>query len=186
MPDNFVTKSQYARHRGVAPRTVSDWAERGILIWRGGRVDVEASDAVLNARPAKYRGGVATAPAGPITPPEPVVELPKPTHHFTSADWSLAEAARKKEIAIALKRQLDFDVAAGKLISATDVESIVRSDYAVTVQRILQIPSKVAPRVAAMSSAAEVEALLHREFVKALNTLSEAAGEELKKFEAKA
>jgi phage terminase Nu1 subunit (DNA packaging protein) len=71
----------------------------------------------------------------------------------------------------------------GSLVSDVDVEAIMRSDYATTATRLLGIPSKVAPRVAAMRTAPEVESLLHSEFVKALNALSKAAGDQLKKLD---
>jgi phage terminase Nu1 subunit (DNA packaging protein) len=71
----------------------------------------------------------------------------------------------------------------GSLVSAVDVEAIMRSDYATAATRLLGIPSKVAPRVAAMRTAPEVEALLHSEFVKALNALSKAAGDQLRKLD---
>jgi hypothetical protein len=150
----------------------------------GRLVDIEASNARLDARPAtpKYRGGTTSPPVGGVGPPDGG-PLPIATH-FASADWSLAEAARKKEIFIALRRQLDYEVASGKLVNAMDVEAAVRTNYRTTAQKILQIPSKVAPRVAAMKTAAEVEDLLHREFVKALNALSDEAAERMRKLEA--
>ena len=69
----------------------------------------------------------------------------------------------------------------GELVSAAEVGAAVRSDYAVTAQKILQIPSKVAPRVAVMKTAVEVEDLLHKEFVKALTALSREASSKLRK-----
>lgn len=104
-------------------------------------------------------------------------EPPAPTH---LENWSLAEASRRKECAIARRREMEADIMAGRLVNAAEIENCIRSDYAVTAQRLLQIPSKVAPRVAAMRTAAEVEALLYKEFVKALNTLSDEAGERLR------
>jgi len=70
----------------------------------------------------------------------------------------------------------------GELVSAADVTAAMRSDYRTTAQKILQIPSKVAPRVAVMKTAAEVEDLLHREFGKALTALSQEAADQLRKF----
>jgi len=143
-------------------------------------VDVEASEALLDTRrPLPANRGMSESDDDSDDDEGPT---PSISGHFASADWSHAEAARRKEVAIALKRQLDYETAAGKLISADDVEAIVRSDYTTTVARILQIPSKVAPRVAAMNTATEVEALLHKEFVKALNGLSELAADQLRKF----
>jgi hypothetical protein len=183
----LLTQAEFARYRDVDAAVVTRWKFRGKIVMSGNMVDKEASDALLAKRPPRYRGGTASQPAGSAAPANGILEANDATQplpqHFAAADWSLAEAQRKKEVAIALKRQLDYETAAGKLVSAADVEAIVRSDYTTTVARILQIPSKVAPRVAAMSTATEVEALLHKEFVKALNGLSEAAGAELRKLD---
>jgi hypothetical protein len=177
----ILSQGDFAKLKHVSQKTITIWRNRGLLAMVDGGVDVEASEALLDSRPPhSQRRGFSEEheDGGDDDGPAP---SPSTSGHFDSADWSHAEAARRREIAIALKRQLDYDTACGKLVSAVDVEAIMRSDYTTTVARILQIPSKVAPRVAAMQTAVEVEALLHKEFVKALNTLSEAAGEELRK-----
>jgi hypothetical protein len=102
------------------------------------------------------------------------------------AEVTLVEALRRKECAIMRRRELEVEIMQGRLVNAAEVEAVVRSDYMITAQRLLQIPSKVAPRCAAMRTAADVEALLHKEFTSALNTLSDEAGERLRKSEAKA
>ena len=170
-----MSQADFARHRGVARKSVTYWKRRGLLVMMpDGSVHVEKSDALLNARPAKYRGGTASAKSSEA-PDKPAEVGAAGWEH-----WSLAEAARRKEIAIAGRRELDFEVASGKLVNAADVEAVMRSDYAVTATRLLQLPSKLVPRLAAMTTAAEIETFLHREVTKALNTLSKEADDQLK------
>ena len=46
-----MSQSAYARHRGKSRQYISQLAQPGVLVMRGGKVDVEASDTVLDDRP---------------------------------------------------------------------------------------------------------------------------------------
>jgi hypothetical protein len=74
---------------------------------------------------------------------------------------------------------------AGRLVNAAEIEAIVRSDYALTRQRLMLIPAKLAPRLAALRTAPECFALMEKEFISAMQQLSDEAGERLKESEAK-
>lgn len=119
----------------------------------------------------------------PAVPPEGD-PLPDATH-APSADWSLAEAARQKEIYLALSRKLAFDKARGELVNGDDVEAAVRQAFRATATRILLLPSKLAPRLAAIQTAVEVEEFLRRELTKSLNDMSDEAAARLSKSQAK-
>jgi phage terminase Nu1 subunit (DNA packaging protein) len=183
----IVTKTAFAKLRGVTNKTVSIWDRKGLLVLaEDGRVCVEESNAALEARPPKYRGGVANhasdEPAHVTKIVEEVIGI-KPEHLIEGAGWSTAEAVRRKEIALALTRQLEYDVASGKLVDAADVESIMRSDYASTAARLLGLPAKLAPRVINMKTPEEAQALMHSEFIKALNSLSKVAADKLQRID---
>lgn len=172
---SMMSQADYARHRPVSRFCVSNWKAKGLLVLIGGKVDVVATDAVLDARPETYHGRKASAKssAAPGKPAEP-----------DAADWqtwSLAEATRRKEVLLVRKRELEFQIACGKLVDADAVESCMRSDYAITAQRLLQLPSTLSPRLAAMRTAGEVEAFLRKEMEKALNQLSQEADDQLRK-----
>jgi hypothetical protein len=118
--------------------------------------------------------------AGPAYNAEMVTETTIEALTSVALNWTVSEAIRRKEIALALTRQLEYDRERGALISAADVESIMRSDYAAT-SRLLGLPAKVAPRVIIMKTPEEAQNFLHTEFVKALNALSKDADGELRK-----
>lgn len=102
-----------------------------------------------------------------------------------SDEVTLVEALRRKEVALAKRRELDYEVAAGKFINAAEIGAEIQTSFRTTAQRLLLLPSKLAPRLAALKTAAECEDLLYRECERALNTLSEEAGAELVKHGAK-
>jgi hypothetical protein len=46
-----MTQAEYARHRGKSRQYISQLAKAGVLVMRGGKVDVRASDTVLDDKP---------------------------------------------------------------------------------------------------------------------------------------
>ena len=69
----------------------------------------------------------------------------------------------------------------GELVLVAEVEAACFKDYRATRDKLMQIPSKIAPRMAALKDASECFAILEREFEKALNSLSDEAAERLRK-----
>ena len=58
---NLVTQAEYARHRGVSRKTVTQWKREGILVMNGSLVDRSASDRALQAA---GQGEDSSAPLG--------------------------------------------------------------------------------------------------------------------------
>ena len=62
MSNQLMTQAEYARHRAKSRQYISRLAKAGVLVMRGGKVDVAASDAVLGDRPEPVSERVAAAP----------------------------------------------------------------------------------------------------------------------------
>jgi hypothetical protein len=119
MTANLMTEAEYARHRGVHRSTVLLWKRKGLLVRGGERIHVAASDAILDGRPGSYRGGKTSARStnGAAPPDEqPVVDLDN------AMSWTLSEAQRRKEIALALTRELMLAKAKGEVVLLSDVQ----------------------------------------------------------------
>src|SRR5579885_2958015 len=67
MPDMLMSQAEYARHRAKSRQYISRLAKAGVLVMRGGKVDANASDAVLDDRPEPVSERVVSAPAE-VTP----------------------------------------------------------------------------------------------------------------------
>lgn len=149
---SFVTQAEFARQQDVSRKSVTVWKARGyIVLNEAGLVNVAASNALLAARPDRYRGGVtkrASESKGEesSSPPTPILdEVPEV---IASAEgWTLAEAQRIKETYLARLRQQEFEENDGQLVRIESVGAAVDSEYAMVRERLLTIPGKLADRL---------------------------------------
>jgi phage terminase Nu1 subunit (DNA packaging protein) len=156
----FVRKAEFARLRGVSRAALTTWQQKGFLVLSAdGRVDVEASNALLDARPSVHNGGQCSPPswqawkaasgpkgagAGTIAP-----GLSEPT--AAAPDWTTAEAIRRKESSNALLKQLEYDQKSGRLLAADEVAATWRGHITDARKRLLTVPSRVGARIAHLS-----------------------------------
>ena len=66
----LVSQAEYARYRKVNRSYISRLAKAGVLVMRHGKVDVAASDAVLDDRPVAVEPNETVPSAQPHTAPE--------------------------------------------------------------------------------------------------------------------
>jgi phage terminase Nu1 subunit (DNA packaging protein) len=102
----MVFQGEFARMRGVSAKQVSDWKRAGYLVFdTDGGVDIAASNALLDQR-EKNPGGArepSTASAG--TP-------------------SLMASRRRKEAALATRRELELAQLQGEWINVADAKAV--------------------------------------------------------------
>ena len=149
-----MTQSEYARHRGKSRQYIHRLAKAGVLVMRGGKVDVAASDAVLDDRPEPVSERVAAAP----------VEV-------TSGATTYAQAKTADMVFRAKLRKLEYDVRMGKLVEAELVKQRWSSIYRVIVDRILAWPNRLAPELAALTDERQVRDVITREARALINEL---------------
>jgi hypothetical protein len=102
MTKKFMTRSEFAKRRGVTAKTVSIWVRRAyVKLSPDGRVDLRASEKLLDSRPTKYRGG---------------------TRHDAARvpDLSLAESIRRREAAKAAMAELHLQRERGEFLSSSE------------------------------------------------------------------
>ncbi len=163
-----LTESAFAKRRGVSRACVTKWKARGLVqITADGLVNVGASEALLDGRPAQYRGG-RTKTARIIKPQQSAAVSADP------ARWSTAEAIRQKEIAQARLRQIEADTAASLVVPIADVSKAVGAEYAAVRAALLAMPAKLAHALAAATTPEEAGGLLQSEIRAALAALTAA------------
>ncbi len=147
----LVSQSEYARHRRKSRQYIGRLAKAGVLVMHGGLVDVAASDSVLDDRPER------------ITEPPPAPE-PQPGASYGQA--KLADMVFRAKL-----RRLEFETRQGKLVEAEDVKTRWASILVELKERILAVPDKLAPEVAATTDERQVREVLKREMHALLNVL---------------
>ncbi len=146
----LMTQAEYARYRKVHRSYINRLAKRGILVLRGKLVDVAASDAVLDDRPVDVEPGPSVN-SGQQRPPGEAV---------SAAPSSFAQARTAEMIYKAKLRKLEFETKSGKLVATDEVKAqwfrLVRDIR----DKLLAVPAKLAPQLAALTDVRQVRELL--------------------------
>jgi phage terminase Nu1 subunit (DNA packaging protein) len=166
--DQYLTQRAFAKVRAVTEKTVSVWKSRGLLVMTAeGLVAVAASNAILDSRAEVYRGGAASAPSDKAEPFKVEGAAPE-TLVAAASTWSISEALRRKEIANALTRQLQYDRAAGELVPAADIKSAWARIVLAVRSAMLNVPARMLLAAPGLTHAQliviskEINAGLHR------------------------
>lgn len=149
-----MTQAEYARHRGKSRQYISRLAKAGVLVLRGGKVDVAASDAVLDDRPEPVSERVAAAQA-----------------NVAPAGTTFAQAKTADMVFKAKLRKMEFDLRTGKLVDAEIVKQRWSTILRLIVDRILAWPNRLAPEVAALTEERQVREAILREARALINDL---------------
>jgi hypothetical protein len=161
----LMSQADYARHRKVNRSHISRLAKRGILVMRGKLVDVAACDAVLDDKPVDQVLPEAPAAAHGRVTPEASAGAPQ--------SGNFAQARTAEMVFRARLRKLEFETKSGKFLSADEVKvkwyTLVRQIR----DKLLAMPAKLAPQLAALSEAAEIRDLLDAEITAILKSLQE-------------
>jgi phage terminase Nu1 subunit (DNA packaging protein) len=147
----LVSQAEYARHRGKSRQYISRLAKAGVLVMRGGKVDLQASDAVLDDRPDE-------------TTAVPSPDAGQPATSYAQA--KLADMVFRAKL-----RRLEFETRQGKLIEAETVKTRWASILVEIKERILAMPDRLAPEVTALTDERQVREALKREMHALLNLL---------------
>jgi hypothetical protein len=168
-----VSQAEYARHRGVSKKTVTQWKQGGKLVLADGGVDVEASDAYLK----KYRtAGLKGNDKGNELPKarsgESAEQAAVRILSTTGADMSIEEAKRVKENYLALLNQLEYDQKSGAVVLVSDVAKAVGNEYAQVRTKLLGIPSAHAAQLHRCKTVVELHDALERVITYAMESLT--------------
>jgi len=139
-----MTFAEYARHQSVALQTIHNWYGKGwIKCVSRGKIDVDISDEMV----ASERGGLGPGDK------RPGAAKPAEGPKDTSALYSATEAARVKENYVAMQKKLAFEQDAGALVNVDDAADVYAERLALMRTRMLDFPSKIAPRMVMLPDA---------------------------------
>jgi hypothetical protein len=168
-----LNQSGFAAWRGVSRKTVTGWKHRGLLVLTDdGNVDVEASDAMLLGHgirlPASAEGNKVSAPISGETIEEAAARIVLNSDEIP--DKVVSE--KVKEHYVAQLRRLEYDRESALVAEIEDVVIAVATELALVRNKLLNIGSRVAPRIAVMNSAEAIKAMIDAEVVLALQELT--------------
>lgn len=169
-PD-LILQSECARRAKVTAQAVSGWIKTGKLkayIDKNGRTKVDWNKAkhIEPMRPLAQR----------------TVFLPDDPEALAGAEpepgfLDLARAKLKRETFLAHAAELEYNKAAGELVSAADVAKQWEGIAANVRRRLLVLPDRLAPLVAAELDPRKVHAMITKELHQCLTTLDQAPEE---------
>ena len=144
---------EYARHKGVTHRAVQKALRTGrIVAEANGRIDAGRADSLWSAN---------TRPCSA-----------SPGSYDTEAGRAYAQARMVLEHVRAKREKLQYEVEAGVLISADRVRADTFALGRRARDRVLAIPARLAPVLAAISDPAECERLFAAELSRACEELT--------------
>lgn len=163
----------FAKWRGVSRKTVTGWKQRGLLsLTADGLVDIVASDALLLGHgvvlPPDAEGNKPNRPIDGETIEEAAARIVLNSDEVP--DKAISE--KIKEHYVAQLRRLEYDRESGLVAEIDDVAIAVATELSLVRNKLLNIGSRVAPRIAVMNSAEAIKAMIDAEVIVALEELS--------------
>ena len=152
MSDKLMSQADYARHRGKSRQYISRLAKAGVLVMRGGKVDVAASDAVLDDRPEPVSERVAAASV-----------------ETTPTGTTFAQARTADMVFKARLRKMEYDQRMGKLMETDLFRQRIEAILVAIKETAMAWPNRVAPEVAPLTDERQVWEVLMREVRVLLN-----------------
>ena len=163
-----MTKTEYARYRGVSQPYISKLARNGVLVMRGDKIDVMATDKVLDDKPMPE-----------IDEPQPIRTAPPRAGGEAPAGQnrtSYAEARTIKMVFDAKLARLQFETKQGKLIEAEAVRLRISEHVRMLRDGLLGLPDRLSSTLAAESDPRKVHVMLKAEIARELEAMANAIG----------
>lgn len=168
----LMTQAEYARHRRVSKPYITKLAKNGVLVMRNGKVDVQASDTVLDDKP------VADVDVPPAAPPGAMSSRgDRPaTEPLGQAGASFGQARTIEMVFRAKLRRLEFETKQGRLIEAEGVRKRIAEHVRALRDGLLGLPDRLSSSLAAENDQRKIHVLLKTELTRELEALSQAIG----------
>jgi hypothetical protein len=165
----MMTQAEYARHRRKSRQYISQLAKAGVLVMRGGKIDVRATDTVLDDKPVDEvreppgTAGAQTARVGSDSLPQ-------------AGGASFGQARTIEMVFRAKLRRLEFETKQARLIEAEAVRKTIAEAVRAIRDGILGLPDRLATVLAAESDQKKVHVILKTELTRELEGLAHAIG----------
>ena len=158
----LVSQAEFARRLGVAKSYITKLKQQGRIVMRDGKVDVQASLALLRQSRDPARAGAAAEALDDET---------------VSASYARAKAVRERYLA--LKAKAEYEQMMGRLVPTDEVRAAGREMGAILRAELEALPDRLAAELAAERDPAAVHAMLEGAVRQALERAAHALEEAL-------
>jgi hypothetical protein len=171
----FLSGRAYAARRGVSHTAVQKAIRSGRITTVDGKIDPAIADRewAENTDPSTSKNSLTGTPKGRWrgdAPPKPN-EIDGGNGRATGTGYGRARAAREAALAGIAKLQLDEKT--GKLVDANEVKLAFFNATRKARDELFAIPARIAPVLAALDDAADLEAILFDEIERVCKGLSD-------------
>ena len=172
-----VKTGELAKALGISRQRVNELSRKGKLTRSAdGKWDPDRARSELKRTldEQQERRSKVETPRSKVERPFPLREPDPDGLPMTGSTHDLFNRARAaREITMARERQLELRKRQGELLEAAEVESAWTQALTSFKNRLLSLPDKLAPKMAACSSILECRAMIDQEVRKVLTALSE-------------
>jgi len=172
----LMSQAQFARHLGQNPAHITRLKQKGMLVMRQGKVDVEASEKLIDQLKDPTKQAVAERHAEAreqkqaVASAEPPADMAADLSGKAGSVYQQSRALKEKYNAMAAKR--DYELSTGKLLVADDVVRVVTNAATVVRQRLESLPDVLAPQFAAETDEQRIRAVFFDQIESLLGEMS--------------
>jgi phage terminase Nu1 subunit (DNA packaging protein) len=166
-PNTATGLAEIAKRTGKSRAAITYKAQQGKVIKKDGKIDVEASVALILAEDETRKHHKPRKNAKKVVVIDEN-ETGQPSQPSTET-WS--EAQLRKERALADLRELELAEKQGRLIDAELAAQFLSNASRTVTNQIMAIPDKLAPLIAAVTDIRECRDLMLKEIKRALDNL---------------
>lgn len=173
----LISPAEYARRRGVSREAVSKAIEKG----RISTVSGDNGRKMIDPEVADIQWAKNTDPAQSARANSPKATIPPASRADDQKGSAYWDAHTRREIAAANREELLEKKLAGELVERAKVEDAAFSIGRMLRDSVLGLPTKLAPELAAMSDAFEIETKLRNALRKVLEDITKITADDLTK-----
>lgn len=168
----LMNQSQFASHLGRHRSYVTELKQKGLIVMRAGKVDVEASEKLMAelADPAKKAVVDRHAENRGEKPQPPAADKHDEVTGKAGSVYQNARAMKEKYNAMAAK--ISYEKELGILLVADEARAAVADGDAIIRNRLESLPDVLAPQLAAETDEQKIRMLLFDQVEQLLSDLS--------------
>jgi phage terminase Nu1 subunit (DNA packaging protein) len=179
----LITRAAYAKIKGVAPRTIGKYTQKGIIPLHDNKIDPTEADKVLDGilvQPlgsGKQKGNTGKSPDGMKTIKVPaeakVIHKPTDDEYGGPAVVTFVDARTREKLIKVELLELDLKLKKGETVPVKDVEFAAFTLAREVRDKMLNVPDRISAEVAAETDEIKVRNIIMAQIENELRAISD-------------